>query len=165
MQYSHYMRKFHHSIVYTYTLTHRTTMLGLILVLVLILIAYFAYQWWQTPRWRRAINMLTVLDGDTTQVWRVNPNINARPFFLQFSNFEGVNNGTLTMAKYDQDGSVIDAGKATWEGAGTELRIGTSAILLHGRNFTYVDRSNLQNQWQANMVPGNLPKKAVAVPK
>jgi hypothetical protein len=140
-------------------------MAGLILVLLLILIAYFSFKWATTPTWRRAINQLTVLDGETTQVWRVNPNIHASVFFIQFNGFQGADHGTVTVALYDQDGSVIDAGFKNWEGVGDELRVGEAAILLKGRNFTYRSRKDLQNIWDAQMVPGKLPKKAVVVPK
>lgn len=159
--------------VYSLHLVSNTTMIGWILVLVLLLIVYFARVWYMTPRWRRTINMLTVVDGvgtgasanASTQAWFVNPDINSAPFFLQFSNFEGDVRGKVTVAMYDADGSVIDAGFKDWEGAGDELRVGDFSILLKGRTFTYMSRKDLQNPWRATMEAKSLPKKAVVVPK
>jgi hypothetical protein len=143
-------------------------MLGWILVLVLLLIVYFARVWYMTPRWRRAINMLTIAsnqDAAGTQAWYVNPDINSAPFFLQFSNFEGDNRGKVTVAMYNADGSVIDAGFKDWEGVDDELRVGDFSILLKGRTFTYLSRKDLQNPWRATVEAKQLPKKAVVVPK
>lgn len=142
-------------------------MIGWILVLVLLIIVYCAHLWYKTPRWRRAINMLTVASeqADATQPWRVNPEINGPPFFLQFSNFEGDNRGKVTVAMYDAGGNVIDAGFKDWEGVGDELRVGDFSILLKGRKFTYLSRKDLQNPWRGAMEAKPLPKKSVVVPK